>query len=570
MSIINGTALLKSCIHGATSMLESDGTRRKQQRVSILLELFKDFDNDCNKILTFKEVLKKRTFLLLQERDKKGAFQTEWVCREAMSLENLQVNGTFRRTVWQRLRATVTPILGEIIAFVDKNCNLDVVRPSEEGNVKSTLWLQIFANPNLTVIQYDSFLSPVTNKPRVTIPVMSSTSKGKHEQYKFPFFLVIKDHMDNLLHNAHKLKGPDETSVSRAFQCVLDESEIASTLIMNANDEHHEELIHCYLEDFSQTVPKRKISEQISVEYKKIIQQSLRSVAALPHVNNKTGGFILTIPAIHVSYEIIRERLEHFEQIIKLYPGAIHSDVEENAEMVLDASALLSLLISLKPEPTELKCIVKRNAWLNMVRNARPVVERILDSEKRSKTDFYGTISRKRIKECRPLWISISVVKLFVEHVCPDTEAGGEIIKRSRNLLLALGKNVDLKKASSINTIENFLITANVTASVQHFKFGVRLCLQCKECINEPVALPCRHLAVVQKQSNPPTSSLTDHPAASIFQSTVAPAQEAALISHQNDHGPNAAVVTPQMIQDLQSYISNRANILAMNTKREK
>ncbi|XP_070580814.1 E3 ubiquitin-protein ligase rnf213-alpha-like isoform X2 [Ptychodera flava] len=472
---------------------EEDQTQRSTQRIEILLELFKHTDAEPN-ATTFVSVLKERICELLKEKDERaGDMAATWLSREAVTGERVQVHGTFRRAIWQSLVGTVTPLLAEVIAFCDRNDNLDLIINSHADSWVHRLWLDILRNPNLSELRYESFLSPVKNTPRDTVPVTPTGVNNSHFSCHCPFSNVIRNYVDETMENALSMKASSRQPVHILLRTLLNESELTRTLLSKLNRKEMDEFMRCYVYDFVRMVYKARDDTEYQV-----ICGAIETAALEQHISEgyDPGKFALDIPSVHTSYHRIHGRLDSFSQIAKLLPKGISDAILNQSQMVLDAYALRALLENLEPQKDQLNEIDNRVQWLKSVQDARPVVERILEAEKQdSEGEVYGDISKTTIQACRPLWVRICVLKLFVDHVCPaSSKVGEDVIKKVHILNKALGEQVNLQKIKSMKVIENVLKICNETASRQHFKYGVHECEVCQEAIKEPVALPCEHV----------------------------------------------------------------------------
>lgn len=147
--------------------------------------------------LDFSLVLVRRVHQLLQERDKKcWQDQKLWLQTEALCRGRLQETGTFRKALWQKLSSIVSPMLSEVIAFADRNQNLNLVMG--KTNWKTRLWLAMLNKDQVTPLKYESFVSPVSNVIRERALVVS-TGFGHHFRSHFPFSWIIKDVVNDLL-----------------------------------------------------------------------------------------------------------------------------------------------------------------------------------------------------------------------------------------------------------------------------------------------------------------------------------------------------------------------------------
>ena len=142
------------------------------------------------------EILASRVHELLLERDRKcPQDQKLWLQHEALSQGHLQETGTFRKALWQKISSIVSPILSEVMAYCDRNHNLNILR---EGKVwKTRLWFAMLGEKRITSLSYGSFISPVSHRLRERACVLN-TGAGHHFHGKFPFSWIIKDMVDDL------------------------------------------------------------------------------------------------------------------------------------------------------------------------------------------------------------------------------------------------------------------------------------------------------------------------------------------------------------------------------------
>ncbi len=59
-----------------------------------------------------------------------------------------------RRAVVQYLESKVIPILAGLLAFVDTNCNLDILSDKDPEGFRHWLWLAMFSDPDITQLKY--------------------------------------------------------------------------------------------------------------------------------------------------------------------------------------------------------------------------------------------------------------------------------------------------------------------------------------------------------------------------------------------------------------------------------
>ena len=146
--------------------------------------------------LDFCRVLVGRVQQLLHQREQWCSLDKKlWLQHEALVRGRLQETGTFRKALWQKLSSIVSPLLSEVIAYCDCNENLDLV---EGGNDwKSRFWLAMMNEEQITALEYESFLSPVSRAFRERARVVCR-GFGHNFKSRFPFSWLIKDTVDRL------------------------------------------------------------------------------------------------------------------------------------------------------------------------------------------------------------------------------------------------------------------------------------------------------------------------------------------------------------------------------------
>ena len=148
----------------------------------------------------------RRIHKLLQEKDERaGTKANDWLRTEALSGTGIQENGTFRKALWQRVYSSVISILSEVIAFVDRDSNLDLV--VEGGNWLSSLWLGFFESENMVELHYESFLSVESGIRRERVSVVTSGRQKQSLKLQFPFSWIIKERIDAMWREASSIAG---------------------------------------------------------------------------------------------------------------------------------------------------------------------------------------------------------------------------------------------------------------------------------------------------------------------------------------------------------------------------
>ena len=271
--VLNAEAVLRACVHGAVSRLDDqeESMNNATRRINILLQLIPDDAQvDVINCKIFYKQLNWQVIRLLQERDSCMDVDAanRWVTNEALSHSSLQVGGTFRRALWLRVVNTVTPILAEIIAFIDCNCNLQLISEAAAGasNWLTVLWLDIF-NSSLVSQHRFHFMSPVQKVVGQRVRVQSSGFRSDLFHAQFPFSCVIKLELDGLLLEAKRMAAERHEKLHVALQRLFDGSELGA-VVSKAQQSGHEvdkDISSRYLRDFVHMVYDTTSEEEYMV-----------------------------------------------------------------------------------------------------------------------------------------------------------------------------------------------------------------------------------------------------------------------------------------------------------------
>ena len=135
----------------------------------------------------------------------------------------------FRRSLWQQLVLTITPLLAEIFAFYDYNLNLNILKENPCNSWKYRLWLAL-ASPKVHPLHYTSFVPPgdeteerkgyvfeslSTQEPqprfREKAPVKGFGCGGLPFPALIPFSWLIKEYFDRWY-----IVASEKTGITRA------------------------------------------------------------------------------------------------------------------------------------------------------------------------------------------------------------------------------------------------------------------------------------------------------------------------------------------------------------------
>ena len=179
--------LLVSSLQGAASRLEDDDDQasakviaeRVRSRIEWLrLALLGSIHHG-----NFIEVLAKRMLPLLEEQDSFAHNACGWVQREALATSGLQAGGTFQRALWIKLRASVEPILTEVLSAIDC-CSNAKHFVSEEAWIHH-LAVAILSDSDIVPLRFDNEILRAKLSHRA--PVRNVGARDHFFECMFPF-----------------------------------------------------------------------------------------------------------------------------------------------------------------------------------------------------------------------------------------------------------------------------------------------------------------------------------------------------------------------------------------------
>ena len=140
----------------------------------------------------------------------------EWLQTEALS-PTVHETGTFKKALWRRFQSVVSPVLAEVIAYVDRDGNLELAGSEDTWVVN--LWLRVFQDSSLTELSYESFQEGDVPVVRNKVPVAKSGYRSHVFQCRFPFSWLLKERIDELYRDARSIAG--ELCDSRKYRNTL-------------------------------------------------------------------------------------------------------------------------------------------------------------------------------------------------------------------------------------------------------------------------------------------------------------------------------------------------------------
>ncbi|XP_064171480.1 E3 ubiquitin-protein ligase rnf213-alpha-like isoform X4 [Anguilla rostrata] len=485
-AVLDTTALVRSCVQSAVRMLkdQGEGGARSTRRVEILLTLLADSEELKAAFLT---ALKRRLHTLLVSYDGKSFSSKNWVINEASNVDALQEGGTFRHALWKRVQAVVTPLLAQLVAVADRDCNLDLLLDHNSGEPVRKLWLDIFRDEKLLEVP---FAAVDRNSESKTILVQSYITPQLGAGCSLPFSWRVRDYLEELRVHAQHHEG----HTVRQFEDFFRNTPLGR-YIAEAAEETQREFFQRYLQDFVCMTMKVTSEEELQL----LCTALTCCVNELRIREDVEEDEVISLPWVHAAHQEFKNRLQNLSRMVAMEPKvALHlqriEGSREGPEMVLDVFAALACVELL--EPRGLDSDRERLAWLRQVKRLQGPVELACSEEICSR---YGERSREQARTVRRGWSRIFSLSLFVEHMLVGIEGVEEklrplLLERTRVLGQVLGTNSDLKMEPPFLAVIGILKACMDGANDRIFKFGRQPCPVCMGDPHEPLSLPCHHI----------------------------------------------------------------------------
>uniref|UniRef100_A0A8C2ZVG6 RING-type E3 ubiquitin transferase n=1 Tax=Cyclopterus lumpus TaxID=8103 RepID=A0A8C2ZVG6_CYCLU len=483
-NVVDTTALVRSCVQSAVGMLRDqvESGLRSTQRVEILLSLLSDGDEVKAEFL---QTVKRHLHSLLATRDGNtfSSIKSNWVIKEASNIDALQEGGTFRHTLWKRVRAVVVPILAQLLSVIDRDQNLDILLDGNCGEFVKRLWLDIFGNDKLLEIPHLDH-----NSETRTILVQNYIAQGRNVSCSMPFSWRIKDYLEELWVHAFQHEG--------MFDEIFWKTPLGR-YIAKADREMQIEFFQRYLQDFIAMTMNITCPEDLQ-----FLCGALNCCVNELRLHHSATDTAMSLPWVHAAYHGFKNRLQNLSRMICIEPQVTqhllrNHHTRDGVELVLDVYAAVACVEYL--EPRLLDTEAQRRAWLRRVKKLQVPIELICsdDSVRR-----YGERSKVIVCRVQAGWNRIFSLSLFVEHILLGIEQVEKkltpvVLAHTKRLCQILETNSDLKTKQSFEAVIDLLKTCKDEAIECIFRFGLTLCPVCMGDPRDPLCLPCDHIYCV-------------------------------------------------------------------------
>lgn len=484
--------LLRNCLLEAASRLrDSSGMPdRSLERLKKLISLFSEEGHK-----RFQELFCACLIRLMRQNEVERMSPEmchRWLNADAASMQNVVKFGTFRKGLENCLERRIAPLFAVIVAFMDTNCNLDLLTSVKSSNDEwlGRLWLDIFSGIDYVSSDMSLTFGNIVNlQQRYEVPIICKSASGTTFTPQFPFSWLLKEQLDAMMVPARSRRdiSPLLNSMlakDKAFGCIM------NTLVAK----QQEDATNRYLHDFVYLACRCKKDNpglhQILMTSIKCVMQTKKST---------------TIPDVHLCFAEIEPRLQRLLRIVELEPSLVDKvlhelqanelSLEGDPEMLSDIIALRFLLLTLEPK----NICGEPLTWSAKVRKCHVLVEETL----RIGDVVSGEESKcaSLLRDCRQIWGNLLVSLIFMDHMISfsnlrPTQPNIFGMCDVEVIFGFLASDSDFKKKAALDDLEKFLEYCNnkVITSIYGASVLKRLCAAGGHDLTNPVLLPCRHV----------------------------------------------------------------------------
>ncbi|TNN72678.1 E3 ubiquitin-protein ligase rnf213-alpha [Liparis tanakae] len=488
-NVVDTTALVRSCVQSAVGMLRDqvESGVRSTRRVEILLSLLSDGDEVKAEFL---QTVKRHLHSLLATRESNTfSIQSNWVIKEASNIDALQEGGTFRHTLWKRVRTVVVPILAQLLSVIDRDQNLDILLDGNCGEFIKRLWLDIFGDDKLLEIPH---LARDHNSETRTILVQNYIAQDRNVSCSMPFSWRIKDYLEELW--VYAFQHEDHTE--REFDEIFWKTPLGR-YIAKAERETQTEFFQRYLQDFIAMTMNITCQEDLQ-----FLCGALNCCVNELRLKLNVTDTAMSLTWVHAAYHGFKNRLQNLSRMICIEPQVTqhllrNHHTRDGVELVLDVYAAVACVEYL--EPRVLDTEAQRRAWLRMVKKLQVPIELICSDDS---VRCYGERSTVMVSRVQAGWNRIFSLSLFVEHMLLGIEQVEKkltpvVLQHTKRLCQILETNSDLKTKQSFEAVIHLLKACKDEAIQCIFRFGLTMCPVCMGDPKDPLCLPCDHIFCV-------------------------------------------------------------------------
>ncbi|XP_041354620.1 E3 ubiquitin-protein ligase rnf213-alpha-like [Gigantopelta aegis] len=501
--------LILRCIQSAAALVKDDvqDSKRSTKRIEILLYFLEDPNYESAEF-SFLVGLSNMIIRLQEEKEVEvsGPTAGNWLAKEAAKPDNVKKAGTFRRSWLQCLENKIVTVLAGVVAFLDTNRNLDIIRDMPSDHWAHILWLRILHSPSVCQLHYKDLLSPETHQELGEIIPYNTGVHGMPFTAELPFSWLLQQLIENALANAEysHLQESEEISEEHAVLAFVSPLILKTpygnllNVVSAERGSNQKEIIMAYIKDFVHTKYLCSSSDK-----HQILCEALYISSRQARMDITSLDLMPALVAVHCTHSLVMGRLQAFQDIEQVWPQVLDAVCQmreqgrhallRTEEMTLDVLGLSLLLEQLEPQKEQLNKERGRTEWLEKVKTFLPVIQRILDNVDNVDLDL-GPVCLEYMQIVRCLWTRVITMKLFLESFSAkeNKKVSENLVARCMPLWQLLGPRADLKTIKSLDKVETFLRSVN-TGIFQKVSEKLGSCSYCASTFQAPpIMLPCK------------------------------------------------------------------------------
>ena len=489
--LLDPIVLIRSSI--PVAMLKVTSQRNQERnRVQLLHKLFDDSYFIAS--VPFRNILLERIIGLLKKRDA-NIDSAAWSVEEACCQQALCEAGTFSKTLWHRLRKTVSLVLAKIVSVIDEDNNLDILCQEKPNKILVNFWLHVFESA-------DEICKISCNEILINSNEFEIQGSVVGLQCLFPFSRRITKYFSQIWSFAEVEMKPsrekffrrlNELKINRYFLELLSSDQIAS--------------VERYIKDL---VYLKCNFAKSSLEFQ-LLADCLKSMFFALHQNRSNGSCDFQdnyIALIYYTFASCQQQLEQMHMIFEIFPEIL---TEANAKswcekqnssvkFIVHGLAYSESLSFVEKHFDNLALPQQHRKWKSQVRSLLNL-KLELSQNAWSATDNSPQLVTEVTKKIHSMRSSLAFVDLFLSVLVPE-QVSEETFEHYLKVLVPISKRLwngakiqGLNNARFLRLLIKYLqncakdIYLNILLSWRDI--SCNLCPTSK--ILDPVILPCEH-----------------------------------------------------------------------------
>lgn len=453
--------------------------KRSIRRIEILIELFSS--NNHKKFI--KILLKWLIKLQLEKEMCLSNNAKAWFANEVSNLKNIMKYGTLKSSFRDYIEKSLAVLIAAIFSYIDTNSNLDLYIKSNEKSFfkwQKELWLSLFNSEQFIKLSYNNNFLQQTSATTTADSITDNTDDNcyveKTEfscvninlidfQLKLPFSWLIKDYIDELIiERKTSAEINDNENEIVLFYNELKASFLRSNLCQILarvldRPEFLTEFYNCYFNDYLIILFNKQL---LDIHHFSIIKKRIDGyINKIFQINEKSNDLAILIE-LHLAYQVLKHELKLLIKFIK-YDNSIVRKIDEDENYTGDTNLCYLAAKLICQSIGEIKEKMNKNDWKQMFKKASNgsfLIENFM------KLFEHNT---SNVVEFHSLWERITIIKLFIEHVCDDNHVeNADMYSYCIRLWNYLKEPIYLKTKETLEQLINFI---NTISRGQKMKF---------------------------------------------------------------------------------------------------